>query len=433
MRSVAAALVVIVVIGAACAGTEPEEPPAPPRDAGIDIVDAGTRDGGVAPRCAEPVEAIGVLPSSVLDPAPHADDIACPARTLESKLRDARVICLGENSHGVAQSIYAHGLLLRHLIEDLGARTIVFEGTEASASSWDRYLDTRDERDLVLGFRDMAGSLGASREREELLRFIATIDVDEDLHITGFDVAVQSAATIQAILDHLDRVEPETTHTWRQAFLASPILTAEAADDLANEIADRRAKYVAATSEAEVQRLERDLTNLADGQRFLDRFYDGDFEGGNATYREPGMTRNMLDLLARRGDAGPIVMLAHNGHCHRTIDIGIDLSGDPTPSVGASLATALGDDYRTIFQFYEAGRELLPTANGFVPGDHYVSPAGFEAALFAASDADAFFLSTDTDRVDVAATYSYRGQPLVPAEAFDGVHAIRTVTPVTLR
>ncbi|MEQ9497269.1 MAG: erythromycin esterase family protein [Deltaproteobacteria bacterium] len=433
MRSPTVTLWVTCALGIGCAGAEPEAT-TPPRDGGVVVeVDAGTRDGGVVPRCADPAEPIGVASAPALDPAPTADAIACAARSIERQLADADVICLGEDSHGVAESIYAHGLLLRHLIEDLGARTIVFEATEATTEAWDLYLDTRDERDLARGFRDMAGSLGASVEREALLRFLATIDVDADLHITGFDVAVQSAATIQSILDHLDQVEPETTDRWRRAFLTSPDRIADSADELATEIADRRAAHVAATSEDAVRRLERDLVNLADGQRFLARFYDGDFEGGNATYREPGMTRNMLDLLQRRGDAGPIVMLAHNGHCHRTIDIGIDLSGEPTPSVGASLATALGDDYRTIFQFYEGGRELAPTANGFVARDYFHSAAALAGVIFAASDANAFFLPSDTDLVDFSGRFTYRGEPIIPTEAFDGVHAIRSVTAVTLR
>lgn len=432
VRSPTVTLWVTCALGIGCAGAEPEST-TPPRDGGVVERDAGPRDAGVIERCAAPAEAIGVVPAPALDPAPTADDVACPARSIERQLADAEIICLGEDSHGVAESIYAHGLLLRHLIEDFGARTIVFEGTEASAEAWDLYLDTRDERDLARGFRDMAGSLGASQEREGLLRFLATLDVGEDLHVTGFDVAVQSAATIQSILDHLDRVEPETTDGWRRAFLASPDRVADSADELAAQILDRRAAHVAATSEDAVRRLERDLVNLADGQRFLARFYDGDFEGGNATYREPGMTRNMLDLLRRRGDAGPIVMLAHNGHCHRTIDIGIDLSGAPTPSVGASLATTLGDGYRTIFQFYEGGRELAPTANGFVPRDYFHSAAALAGVIFAASDAESFFLPSDTDVVDFTGTFSYRGEPIVPTEAFDGVHAIRNVTAVTLR
>ncbi|WP_199435220.1 erythromycin esterase family protein [Qaidamihabitans albus] len=117
----------------------------------------------------EPIE-------SWIDRHAHAIEIApgAPARDLrwlDRVIRDARLVGLGESTHGSSEQLQVKHRLVRRMIEHHGFRTVAFEDDFASGVLIDRYLTTGqgDPRTLV---GQMASPLLATEEILELVTWL---------------------------------------------------------------------------------------------------------------------------------------------------------------------------------------------------------------------------------------------------------------------
>ena len=366
-----------------------------------------------------------------------AVEATCALRALDAVVEPTKIICLGENAHGVSESSRWHAIVARYLVHRFHVRVIAYEAPGASSDAWGRYVTGGDAEELENGFADSKSSLGDSIEQEHLINAFRDVQLElpegDALRVTGFDVAVQDKATRASLVAYLEAANPAGAEAQVSALGSGDYLErAEAADEIAAAVEADAGAYAELTSEAATKAALRDALNLADGYRFLDRYTEGDFWDGNKRFREPGMIRNIGTLLSELAEGERMVLISHNGHCGRDMSS----SGDPSeaatwPAFGTHFASELGADYYVLGQVYGSGKQL--TINGTEQLIH--SPDGsLEALLNDTITTPASAFATSTSAFDLGQSYDMENMAaVVPAEQFDAMIYVRDVTPITLR
>ncbi|MEM9695670.1 MAG: erythromycin esterase family protein [Myxococcota bacterium] len=344
--------------------------------------------------------------------------------------------CLGENDHGVAQSsrVYLH--LLRKLIVEHGVRHIGWEGSGANIDHFDRYLQTGDEAEIDQAFAEIPGSIGVNTERREWLKSLRALGEAEGirLHAWGFDVAGQLPPNVDSLREFLD--DAQFVSAEREACLdiapEDPEVAGGACDRLAAELEAAQSALESMLGSDRVWRGLRDARNLAVGHRFLwFRNVVGDLSAGYAV-REPAMLQNIIRIRERIGVEEPLVLTAHNGHCGRGRRQGRDPETlEPLFSFGTGLAERLGNSYQPIGQFYLGGTRINPR-NG-TPDPYPDTSGGLEAAIGELASTPALVVPTSSCVMDFQSSYRNAvNERITPAESFDHIVWLESVTPVTL-
>ena len=318
-----------------------------------------------------------------------------------------------------------------------GFRTIVLEATNASMLRADAYVHTGDPAEKEASFIDFAGSLGdsssASAFLDMLLELQGELGADAPLHLRGLDIAVQPTQTRSALLAYLDDVAPGEVAMWNTALpRLSGNVDYRAAGDAAEELnayfLANETAFVDATSEEAFEAALFDARNLRDGYWFLEYYFANEFYVGDATYREPGMVRNIETLREQTGEK--MIILAHNTHCLRNRAIGVDVNGQSVPAFGTALATTHGEAYGVIGQLYLGGVESVP---GWATQPYLTRNDSLEQAFTSLTDADVHLVSTSTARIDLERSWIFTGLEEVPADQIDALLWIRSVTATSVR
>src|SRR5690606_6312419 len=147
-----------------------------------------------------------------------------------------------------------------------------------------------------------------SEESEDLIRFLREVSLElpagERIRLTGFDIAVQPGETRKSLLAYVETVAPDEVETWRSALASSAFqAVGEQWGALYEQLGAREADYVVASDRACWARGRRDVLDLRGGVRFLRYSFITRFGAGNARYREPGMLRNIEDVLGRTSES----------------------------------------------------------------------------------------------------------------------------------
>ena len=365
----------------------------------------------------------------------------CALRALDVPLADKRVVCSSEDDHGVAESSRWHASLARYLVHRSHVRVIAYEMSGADAEAWNRYIESGDEADLEKGFDGTAHSLEDVEENGQFIEALRAIQLElpegEHLRFVGFDIAVQTNVTLAAVKAFLEVVDPSEAADWvAQLSTGSYQTRAAAAGELVAQIVDDESAYTAASDAETYRKGRRDARNLEDGFEFLVYYSQGDFGTGNAKYREPGLIRNMEEILANTPDGERVMMVSHDIHCAKHMPASGTDHIDVSPALGTHLAqsTTWGPLYSVIGQLYQEGTDT--TFEG--PVSFVTAPNGIEKAIGKATAADALLVSTTSTLVDFHKSWGWfaNGQhagTVNPFEQFDGIIWLRHVTPTTLR
>jgi erythromycin esterase-like protein len=265
------------------------------------------------------------------EPLPPLDDPAFGR--LIDRYADARVVLLGEASHGTHEFYRARAAITRRLIEAHGFTLVAVEADWPDAAAIHRYVRDRPgtgppapifqrfptwmwrNRD-VAHFVDWLREYNQGRPDAEQAGFYGL-----DLYSLG--------SSIQAVLDYLDRVDPDAAQVARRRY---GCLTPWSKDPAQYGRMALNAGY--ALCEKAVVQILRDLLSRrieyaqADGERFLDAaqnarlvssaeayyraMYYGSAESWNL--RDTHMFETLEHLLAAGGPKSKAVVWAHNSH-----------------------------------------------------------------------------------------------------------------------
>ena len=292
-----------------------------------------------------------------------------PGRTIDELLaarpEPPTLLALGEPTHGIAAFPLLRNELLGHLVER-GYRSIVLETDMFAAFVVNDYVSgAAAEIDNVLatGFSHGFGALPANRELVEWLRTHNADRAPSDrVHFHGFDAPTEYSAApsprhaLTAAASYLpEALRPESVRDidtlvgddadWtNSAAMFDPAASigdsdrARAlrivADDLASAL--RRAAHPADDAIAHARTAQSLLRyHAAMASSAPDRI------ATMVSVRTEMMADNLLSIVARERQRGPILVFAHNAHLRRA-PAGADVSWG---SAGALVAHTLGERY----------------------------------------------------------------------------------------
>jgi len=154
------------------------------------------------------------------EPLPDLDDPAFGA--LFDRFAGARVVLLGEASHGTSEFYRARAAITRRLIEQHGFTIVAVEADWPDAAALDRYVRDRPAPpNAELPFRRFPTWMWRNTDVEAFLAWLQVWNVarprDARTGFYGLDL-YNLSASIAAVLDYLDRVDPEAAAVARQRY-----------------------------------------------------------------------------------------------------------------------------------------------------------------------------------------------------------------------
>jgi erythromycin esterase-like protein len=257
---------------------------------------------------------------------------------------DARLVLLGEASHGTHEFYRERVRITKRLIEELGFTAVAVEGDWPDADRVSRYVqsggDDGDAEEALRGFRrfptwmwrnaevlDFVGWLRALNERRAAPR--------RRVAFYGLDL-YSLGASMQAVVGYLEEVDPgaasrarrryECLHPYSQdsASYGQAVLLGVSEPcrrrvlEQLVELRRRAGDYLRGDGLVAEDRYflaEQNATVVANAEEYYRTMFDGPASSWNLRDRHMADTLDQLQIhLARHGDAGKVVVWAHNSH-----------------------------------------------------------------------------------------------------------------------
>lgn len=324
---------------------------------------------------------------------PHAD-----IDVLREVVGDARIVSLGEGTHGTRDFFEMKARILRFLVEEMSFNTFAIEATWPESRRLDRYVRTGegDPRVLLSGLYFWTWNTESVLEMIEWMRSHNEAGGDVGFH--GFDMQYPGMA-LHNVREYVREVDPEAV-----AAVSSQL---ECLERFANNVRGRRPSpgYGAAVHSFQTEC----SASLEEGRRFLlSRREDYEAAAGENAFevalqslrvafqyhltqsaggnRDQFMAENTEWISRQIGPEGRMVLWAHNNH----------VATRPRRQ-GLYLRQTFGDDMVVVGFSHETGQfsgvDLRPGGQpGLGPHDLEAPAPGSFEMLFATVDLPVFFL-----------------------------------------
>ncbi len=299
---------------------------------------------GWAPEKAEPARVRRAPPTVALDDEKLVKKIASAAELFDSidtadlgplleRIGDARVVLLGEATHGTSEFYRMRERISRELIVKKGFRFVAIEGDWPDAARVDHYIRHLEypasEWTAFARFPTWMWRNNEVRAFVDWLReHNAAIKQEARVAFHGLDL-YSLYVSIRSVLDYLDNVDPNAAKIARQRY---GCLTPWQGDPATYGHAALTGSY--RTCEQHVAHALKDLLEKRivyaerDGERFFDavqnarlvanaeRYYRIMYYGSRASWnlRDEHMFTTLKNLLAFYGPASKAIVWAHNSH-----------------------------------------------------------------------------------------------------------------------
>ncbi len=252
---------------------------------------------------------------------------------LLQRIGDARVVLLGEATHGTSEFYRMRERISRELIQKKGFSFVAIEGDWPDAARIDHYArHSKVPPSEWTAFARFPVWMWRNREVREFVDWLrahnAGVKPSERVAFHGLDL-YSLYNSIRSILDYLDRVDPKAAEVARRRY---GCLTPWQSDP---------AVYGQATLSGLYQTCEREVTSMLqdlmqkrrayaehDGERFLDavqnarlvanaeRYYRTMYYGSRSSWnlRDSHMFETLKNLLTFHGPQSKGIVWAHNSH-----------------------------------------------------------------------------------------------------------------------
>ncbi len=279
-----------------------------------------------------------------LDPVALIRDAAEPFAEIDSaeidrfadRLRDARVVLIGEATHGTSEFYRTRARITRRLIQEHGFTTVAVEADWPDAARIDQYVRRRAPSPAEEpAFSRFPTWMWRNTDVQDFVHWLHRYnqDVNDPARQAGFyGLDLYSlAASIEAVLDYLDKVDPETARvarerygcltpwqrdpaTYGRAALTRGFETCEAAvTSMLQDLLGKRLDYLHRDSESFLD-AEQNARLVASAEQYYRVMYRGSAESWNL--RDRHMFDTLEAVLAARGHntTAKAVVWAHNSH-----------------------------------------------------------------------------------------------------------------------
>jgi protein-L-isoaspartate(D-aspartate) O-methyltransferase len=284
-----------------------------------------------APTKTSATSTVAELVREVAEPIDHID--RAPLDSLIERIADARVVLLGEATHGTSEFYRMRARITRELIARRGFSFVAVEADWPDASRVDDYVLGSARRSSLefTPFDRFPTWMWRNEEVHDFIDWLRAFNADHPQHRVGFHgLDLYSLFTsIAAVLTYLDDVDPDAARVARRRY---GTLTPWQKDPAAYGEAVLVGRYE--SSEPAVVAMLRDMLERRldyarrDGDRFFDaaqnarlvanaeRYYRAMYYGSATSWnlRDGHMFDTLASLLAIYGEGSKGIVWAHNSH-----------------------------------------------------------------------------------------------------------------------
>jgi protein-L-isoaspartate(D-aspartate) O-methyltransferase len=285
------------------------------------------------------------LPEMIAHAAEPLPDLADPAfGQLFDRFADARVVLLGEASHGTSEFYRARAAISRRLIEAHGFNIVAVEADWPDAAAVDRYVRHRSSRapqeppfqrfpTWMWRNTDVDAFVGWLRRHNE------TVNAKRRTGFYGLDL-YNLSGSIAAVLDYLNAIDPAAAAvarerygcltpwqkdpaTYGRALLSSAYQSCEAdVVEQCRALLASKLEYAQQDDEGFLDAVQN-ARLVASAEHYYRIMYYGGAESWNL--RDTHMFETLEQLLDARGPESKAIVWAHNSHIGdaRYTDMGI--------------------------------------------------------------------------------------------------------------
>ncbi len=298
------------------------------------IGEQGWHNTGAGRRPSEETHRPSSLPRMIADaaePLPEPDDPAF-GRCFD-RFAERQIVLLGEASHGTAEFYRARAAITRHLVAEHGFSIVAIEADWPDAAVIDRHVRGRPPPDgSELPFQRFPTWMWRNLEFERFVAWLkehnAPIAPQRRAGVYGLDI-YNLNGSIAAVLDYLDRVDPEAAGVARERYgclspwqrepegygrsaLSTGYPTCEAAVVAqCRDLLQRRLDYAAQDHELFFDAAQN-ARLVASAERYYRSMYYAGPESWNL--RDTAMFGTLRRLVEMRGEGAKAVVWAHNSH-----------------------------------------------------------------------------------------------------------------------
>ncbi|MFN7974610.1 MAG: erythromycin esterase family protein [Acidobacteriota bacterium] len=369
---------------------------------------------------------------------------------------DAHVVALGEATHGSRELFQIKHRLLEMLVARKGFTVFAIEASFPDALAIDGYV-REGKGDPAEALAGLGFWTWDTEEVLDLVRWMRSYNEDpahaKKLRFYGFDMQ-NPAASVKALAAYFAKDDPialaastKILEDFAGAHLddyarlpgTTKKLVEEGIAAIGDRLARKRPEGGAALEEWKLARMH--LTLVSQAEEMLRT------EEGSVLVRDRAMADNVAWIREREGPDAKVLLWAHNGHVSREEDA---MAGGS--AMGAHLHRMYGVDFVSFgLLFHQGGFRARNAASQGDVEDFTIGPPceeSLEAALAAtgrtalaldlrdepADPAAAAWLSMRRPIRSIGAVYSKAAPDayyldVLPAEAFDGILYVGTVTP----
>jgi len=295
------------------------------------------------------------------------DDLArTPLDALLERIGDARVVLIGEATHGTSEFYRLRSRITRELIVRHGFDIIAIEGDWADAEAVDRHVRGRSPIALrTPPFSRFPTWMWQNQETRAFIDWLADHDAqrapEERVTFRGLDLYGLNNS-IGAVLDYLDETDDEAARAARARYACFSPWEVDPAGYGRNVMSGRmrscEAEAVATLRDLLTARMDRlaehDDENFFDAERNAvvireaERYYRAMYYGARESWnlRDRHMFDTLEALLEQRGPGSRAVVWAHNSHVGDADATEMGARGEC--NIGSLARQAFGDDARRI-------------------------------------------------------------------------------------
>jgi len=270
------------------------------------------------------------LIADAAEPFGDLDELA----SLAKRFADKRVVLLGEATHGTAQFYDARARITEMLVKKHGFNIVAAEADWPDAAVYDSFVRGLPRPEVPkAAFSRFPTWMWRNGQVGELLTRLKAVnetiaDPDKRAGFYGLDVYSLNAS-IEAVLDYLDRVDPDAARIARHRYGCLAPFRAEPAryghmalsrgfavcekpvTDALVDLLHNRLGYLARDGDAFFN-AEQNARIVAAAEQYYRIMYYGDAQSWNL--RDQHMFDTLERVLAHRGPGAKAVVWAHNSH-----------------------------------------------------------------------------------------------------------------------
>jgi len=303
---------------------------------------------------------------------------------------DAKVILLGESTHGTSEFYRARAAITRRLIDRHGFNIVAVEADWPDVAELDRFARNRGVWGQHDSFVNFPRWMWRNAEFSAFVRDLRSLNLSrpaiDRVELRGLDVysLTQSA---DRVLAYLEKADPPAAAAARRRygcltpFLYDPKLYGAASayqgvdceDEVVGQLVamlEERVRYAAADGEDHFD-AEQNARVVAAAERYYRAMYRGSVESWNV--RDSHMFDTLSHLLEHRGAGAKAVVWAHNSHVGDASATDMGLAGEY--NIGQLCRAAFGRECVSIGFGTDRGRVVAADDWGSKPRVKEVLPS----------------------------------------------------------